>query len=73
MLVVGIIFIIVGLGGYFYTINQMNSISHSIDAVGSYLGVMDTPTLNILNWASIIVAVVGAILLVLGIIRMIKD
>jgi len=73
MLVVGIIFIMAGLAGYFYTVNEMNSLSHSINSVGNYLGVTNTPTLNILNWASIIVAVLGAILLILGIIKLIKD
>ena len=73
MLVVGIIFIIAGLAGYFYTASEMNSLNHSIDAIGHSLGVMNTPMLDILNKASIIIAVLGAILLILGIIKMIKD
>ena len=49
MLVGGIIFIIAGLAGYFYTLNEMNSLRHSIDAVGNYLGATNTPMVDILN------------------------
>jgi len=73
MLALGIIFIVGGLIGYFYTLNEMNSLKYSIDAFGNYLGVMDTPTLDILNKAFIIAAVLGSIFLIIGIVKMIKD
>jgi uncharacterized membrane protein YphA (DoxX/SURF4 family) len=73
MIVIGIIFIVLGLGGYCYTANEMSTLSHSIDVIGKYFEVADTPMLRIFNIASIIILVLGSILLLLGIIKMIKD
>ncbi|HHX72611.1 MAG TPA: hypothetical protein GX701_06780 [Clostridiales bacterium] len=73
MLVLGIICIVGGLIGYFYTLHEMKSLEHAFHIVGDYLGVTDTPTLDILNKVSIIVIVLGVIFLIIGIVKMAKN
>lgn len=73
MIVIGIIFIIAGLAGYFYSLHEMNTFHYSIQATGNFFGITDNSTLELINRGSIIVGVLGGILLLIGIIKMIKD
>ncbi len=73
MIVFGIILIIAGIVGYFYTRSEMRSLEYSLESFGHFLGVSDTPMLDILNMISIIAAVLGLILLIVGIVKMVKD
>jgi hypothetical protein len=73
MIAAGILFIVIGVVGFLYTRGELNTLSQDIHAIGAYLWVVDTSTMEILNMVSVAVGVLGALLLIVGIIKMIKD
>jgi spore maturation protein SpmB len=73
MLVLGILLIIGGLVGYFYTLNQMGSFEHSLSKVWEYFGALDISSIEIYNKAAIIFVVLGVIFLIIGIVKLAKD